>query len=188
MLDVGKRALKKIIKRAKLALLSINKYIIFDALRMYVYKHILHMIIGKDTIIWAGNKFADISRFKIGSNSIIGPNNVFLNRGGIEIGDNVNISGFSFFISQYHEVDDPEYKTVFSPIIIENDVWVATNATVLQGVTIGRGAVIAAGAVVTKDVPPFKVVGGNPAKIIRDRTQNIKYTLKGMKRKGIKWL
>lgn len=55
------------------------------------------------------------------------------------------------------------------PIILEDDVWIATNALILSGVTIGQGAIVAAGAVVVKDVPPYAVVGGNPAKIIKYR-------------------
>ena len=56
---------------------------------------------------------------------------------------------------------------VTAPIIIEDDVWIGFKATILKGVTIGRGAVVAAGSVVTKDVPPFCLVAGNPAKIVR---------------------
>lgn len=54
-------------------------------------------------------------------------------------------------------------------IIIKNDVWIGANCTLIDGITIGNGAVIAAGSVVTKDVPPYAIVGGNPAKLIRDR-------------------
>ena len=54
-------------------------------------------------------------------------------------------------------------------IIIKNDVWIGANCTLIDNITIGNGAVIAAGAVVTKDVPPYAVVGGNPAKIIKYR-------------------
>ena len=54
-------------------------------------------------------------------------------------------------------------------VIIGNDVWIGANVVVLPGVTIGDGAVLAAGAVVTKDVPPYTIVGGNPAKIIKKR-------------------
>jgi len=54
-------------------------------------------------------------------------------------------------------------------VIIQDDVWVGCNVTILKGVTIGRGAVVAAAAVVTKDVPPYSIVGGNPAKIIKLR-------------------
>lgn len=55
------------------------------------------------------------------------------------------------------------------PIVLEDDVWISTGATVLSGVRIGKGAVVAAGAMVTKDVPPYAVVGGVPAKIIKYR-------------------
>lgn len=52
-------------------------------------------------------------------------------------------------------------------IVIEDDVWIGAKAVILRGVTIGKGAIIGAGAIVTSDVPPFSIVGGNPAKIIR---------------------
>jgi len=55
--------------------------------------------------------------------------------------------------------------------VIEDDVWIGFKATILKGVTIGRGSVIAAGSVVTKDVPPYTLVAGNPAQIIRSLAQ-----------------
>ena len=55
------------------------------------------------------------------------------------------------------------------PIIIEDEVWIGSNAVIMSGVTIGRGAVIAAGSIVTKSVKPYHIVGGNPAKTIRRR-------------------
>lgn len=59
-------------------------------------------------------------------------------------------------------------KVISKEIIIEKKVWIGMNVTILKGVTIGEGAVIAAGSVVTKDVPPYTIVGGNPAKIIKN--------------------
>lgn len=57
-----------------------------------------------------------------------------------------------------------------APIVIEDDVWIGFKASIFKGVRIGRGAIVAAGSVVTKDVPPFTVVGGNPARVIRELT------------------
>ncbi len=64
---------------------------------------------------------------------------------------------------------NPIDATSKGPIIVEDEVWIGTNALILSGVTIGKGAIVAAGAVVTKDVPAYSVVGGNPAKVIKYR-------------------
>ena len=55
------------------------------------------------------------------------------------------------------------------PVVIEDDVWVGANVTILKGVTIGHGSVVAAGAVVTKSCPPYSIIGGVPAKVLRRR-------------------
>ncbi|MHA7967353.1 CatB-related O-acetyltransferase [Paenibacillus sp. CAU 1782] len=67
------------------------------------------------------------------------------------------------------EIDTNLINKYNPPIVIENDVWIGTNAIILPGVTIRNGAIIGAGAVVTKEVPPYAIVGGVPAKIIRYR-------------------
>jgi virginiamycin A acetyltransferase len=75
-------------------------------------------------------------------------------------------------------LDDSRFQP--APIIIENDVWIASNATVKEGVKISNGAVVAMESLVTKDVPPYAIVGGNPAKIIKYRfsEEQIKELLK----------
>lgn len=55
------------------------------------------------------------------------------------------------------------------PVVIEDDVWVGANVTILKGVTIGRGSIVAAGAVVTKSFPPYSVIGGVPAHLLKRR-------------------
>jgi acetyltransferase-like isoleucine patch superfamily enzyme len=176
----------KIARRLSMILVRLNKHLILNGLRMFIYRTMLRMPIGSSSMIWAGNLFNTVHRFTLGANSIIGPRNTFLIYGGISIGNNVNISGFSFFITQYHDVDDPDYKTVLAPITIEDDAWIATNATILAGVTIGRGAVVAAGSVVTKSVDPYMIVAGNPAKPIRERSRDLRYCMHEMR--GMKWL
>lgn len=75
-----------------------------------------------------------------------------------------------------HQFVDKEQKIL---VKIENDVWIGANVVILEGVTIGNGAIVAAGAVVSKDVPPYAIVGGVPAKVIRYRfgKEEIKWLL-----------
>ena len=84
------------------------------------------------------------------------------------IGENVRIAPYSIILdSDFHSVSDHFAEVEGEPIIIEDNVWITTRATILKGVTIGKGSVIAAGAVVNKDVPPYSIVGGVPAKLIK---------------------
>ena len=69
--------------------------------------------------------------------------------------------------SDFHDMHDQSKEGISQAVIIEDHVWIATRATILKGITIGAHAVVAAGAVVTKDVPPYTVVAGNPARIIK---------------------
>ena len=116
-------------------------------------------------------------RINIGAHTIIGRHCLLDGRGGLEIGRNVNISSYSLLISAGHDPYDDGFAGYQAGIIVEDRVWIATRATVLAGVTIGRGATVAAGAVVTKDVEPFTVVAGVPAKPIGRRPETLSYEL-----------
>ena len=86
----------------------------------------------------------------------------------IQIGNRVQIGPLVIAMDcDFHGVDDRNGEAPMAPIIVEDDVWLATRCTLLRGVRIGRGSVVAAGAVVTKDVPPYTLVGGIPARPIR---------------------
>jgi maltose O-acetyltransferase len=74
-----------------------------------------------------------------------------------------------------HFVNDPDFKGIDKPIKIRDRVWIAAGATILQGIEIGEGAVVAAGSVVNKNVEPFTMVGGIPAKKIGQRNKNLRY-------------
>ena len=87
----------------------------------------------------------------------------------IMIGKNVCIGEDVRLITGSHDVTSPHFNLVTRPITINDNVWIATGAIVLPGVTIGEGAVVGAGSVVTKDVEPWSVVAGNPAKFIKKR-------------------
>lgn len=70
-------------------------------------------------------------------------------------------------VLDHNMLSDHDYSVPQKPIVIEDHAWICFNAVILKGVTIGKGAVVAASAVVTQDVPPFTVVAGNPAKVIK---------------------
>ena len=95
--------------------------------------------------------------------------------GGLTAGDDVLIGPDTKIWTQNHRFDDPtkpipEQGWTYKPVIIGNDVWVAAHCVILPGVIIGDHAVVGAGSVVTKAVPEWAVVAGNPAKIVKYRT------------------
>lgn len=106
---------------------------------------------------------------RIGSNVFINQGCSFQDQGGIVIGNDVLIGHQVVLATLNHDLN-PLHRAdmLASPIKIGNRVWIGSHATILSGVTIGDGSVIAAGAVVTKDVPNNVVVGGVPAKIIKE--------------------
>lgn len=138
--------------------------------------------IGDNTIIMHGAilhvyNFRNIphSGIKIGRDSLIGEYSVIRGQGGVEIGDRVYTSPFVQIIAVNHVFDDRNNPFVdqgitAEGIIIEDDVWIGAGAIVTDSVRIGKGAVVAAGAVVTNDVKPHTVVGGVPARVLREIT------------------
>lgn len=107
-----------------------------------------NITIGRDVFINSGCHFQDQGGITIGDGSLIG--------------HNVVLATINHDLSPLKNRENH-----YAPIVIEDHVWIGSNATILQGVTVGRWSVVAAGAVVTKDAPPFTLVGGVPAKIIR---------------------
>jgi acetyltransferase-like isoleucine patch superfamily enzyme len=111
----------------------------------------------------------------IGRDSLVGEFSVIRGQGGVHIGDRVYTSPFSQIISVNHRFDDPNVPFInqgitAEGITIEDDVWIGAGAVITDGVHIGKGSVVAAGAVVNRDVPAHCVVGGVPAKVIREIT------------------
>ncbi|QDG90935.1 acyltransferase [Pseudarthrobacter sp. NIBRBAC000502770] len=117
----------------------------------------------------------DAQNISVGAGSIIGMWATLDGREGITIGKNVNFSSEVALWTLQHDYNSPCFATSGGPIVIGDRAWISFRATILPGVTIGEGAVVAANSVVTKDVAPYTVVGGIPAKKIGQRTADLTY-------------
>ncbi|MGE8379646.1 MAG: sugar O-acetyltransferase [Sphingobacterium sp.] len=105
----------------------------------------------------------------IGKNVFINFDGVFLDLGGIIIEDNVLIAPKVSLVTEGHPIEPENRQSLtVAPIHIKKNAWIGANATILPGVTVGENAIVAAGAVVGKDVPDNTIVGGVPAKIIKN--------------------
>lgn len=138
--------------------------------------------IGRLVYLWAKHNINIGDNFYIGKFSLIECD--------VEIGDNVILASNVALIGRYDhhyqqlgkpirlasQIRDNDYawKGLNEKIIIEDDVWVGYGSIILSGVKIGRGSIIAAGSVVSRDVQPFSIFGGVPAKKIRERFENEK--------------
>jgi len=115
------------------------------------------------------------AHLRIGHHVVIGPHTILCAAHGISIGDHCRFGPFvSIYDTDLHPADaelrrqdyGPPEAVDGAPITIEDDVWLGVGAIVLKGVRIGRGAIVGAGAVVTRDVPAYTIVAGNPARTI----------------------
>lgn len=136
--------------------------------------------IGSNTLVMHGAilhvyNFRDLPHafIRIGRDSLVGEYSVIRGQGGVTIGDRVYTSPMTQIIAVNHVFADPtrpfiDQGITAEGIVIEDDVWLGSACVVTDGVRVGKGSVVAAGAVVTKDVPPHTVVGGVPARVIRE--------------------
>lgn len=112
----------------------------------------------------------------LGENVYVNTHNTWLDIAPIMIGNHVKIGPNVQLITVNHPLDPAERRTGVEQgqkITIEDDVWIGAGALILPGVTIHQGATVAAGSIVTRDVPPFTVVAGNPAKVIRQLNDSL---------------
>ncbi|AVR45280.1 putative colanic acid biosynthesis acetyltransferase [Christiangramia fulva] len=106
---------------------------------------------------------------EMGEYSTLGPHVECYNQGKITIGDQTTISQKTYLCASTHDSTKPDFPLICKPIRIGGSVWIAADAFVGPGVHIGDGAVAGARAAIFRDVAPWSVVGGNPAKKIKDR-------------------
>lgn len=135
----------------------------------------LGLHIGSGTFISKDTYFMTPRCLTVGNGCCINRQCLLDARGGLTIGHNVCLSHRVNLVTGSHELNAPDFRGRYRPIVLDDNVWVGIGATVLQGVHVGRGAVVCAGAVVTHDVEPFTVVAGVPARPIGERTKNLDY-------------
>lgn len=177
-------------------------YIPSHTLRLFFYRYLFGIHIGKDSSIHWRAEFNNPAGIEIGHNTIIG-NDAFLDgrfkrqlkpgqrriasyieqlfgkkERPLRIGNNVSIAGEVRVYTMEHDIDDPHFAEIGGQVVIDDYVVIGSRVTILPGVHIARGAVVASGAVVTHDVAPYSVVGGVPAREIRKRSSDLRYTLK----------
>jgi maltose O-acetyltransferase len=132
---------------------------------------------GVEVNIEKGARFGSGKGVRVGNRSALGLDCLVI--GPLVVGDDVMMGPRCCMLGSSHataSTDVPMNQQGFLPdqaVVIEDDVWIGANVTVLPGRTIGRGSIVGAGAVVTRDVPPYSVVGGNPAQVVASRTDRV---------------
>ena len=145
-------------------------------LRLLYYRKVMGFSIGAGSSVFMLTRFDCTKGVTIGSNSVINAACRIDPRGKVVLGNNVSISEEVVILTADHNDLFFDEKEKEKSVTIHDYVWIGTRAMVLPGVTVGRGALVAAGSVVTKDVEPFAVVAGAPARKIKERERNIDYS------------
>lgn len=168
---------KKIINRLNTIALELTNYILHIVgcvpshyVRRFFYR-LAGVKIGSGSTMHMGARFYNPSGITIGNDTILGEGVVLDGRAALHIGNHVDFASEVMVYNSQHDTASEDFHAVSAPVHIEDYVFVGPRAIILPGVTLGRGSIVAAGAVVTKDVKPFEIVGGVPAKVIGERKQ-----------------
>ncbi len=134
------------------------------------------IVIGEGVRLMAGSHLwaTDSGRIEIGPRTFVGSHSWLVANESVRVGADVLIAPFCYVQDTDHGFADPDtpiadQPSVSSPIVIEDGVWLGAHSIVTRGVRIGKGAVIGAGSVVTRDIPPYAIAVGSPARPIRSR-------------------
>ena len=112
---------------------------------------------------------------EIGANTVINRYTYLDGRIPLRIGNNVNVSHYTLIQTLTHDAQSADFVCLERPVRIDDHAWIGARALICPGVTVGEGAVVGAGAVVTRDVAPYTIVVGNPARPIGERTRDLRY-------------
>lgn len=173
--------MKKNIKNFLICTYESMSFIIFSLPRHQIFnvfkKNYIKIFggkVGKNVTFYPGIKINPARNISIGDNVDLAWGVIITTKGGVDIGDRTLVGYRTQIISANHAIPEGKERIfeaghVPKKIKIKSDVWIGANCIILPGVTIGEGAVVAAGSVVTKNVLPYTIVGGVPAKIIKER-------------------
>lgn len=125
--------------------------------------------VHKTSVVYSSVKIWAPWNLEMDENSCLAPEVDCYNVDWVKIGSNTTVSQKTYLCAASHNIYETTMPLITAPIIIEDQVWIAADAYIGPGVTIHQGAVVAARAVVVKDVEPWTIVGGNPAKFIKKR-------------------
>lgn len=144
----------------------------------WIFLKLLMKSIGTHTEFCRNLDIRSPHRVSVGSNTTINKRALIDGRGGeLKIGNCVDIAQEAQIWTLQHDYNSPCYAAVGKPVSIGDYAWIGTRAIILPGVNVGEGVVVAAGAVVTKDIEPYTVVAGVPAKKITERQRSLSYKL-----------
>jgi maltose O-acetyltransferase len=178
--EAVRKALKRVVSWGEdfvLLIVDWIGYCPFWFYRKFVYS-LVGLKIGKKSKIHFGARFFSPRGVTIGEGTLVGEFAFLDGRAPLKIGNHVDIASQVLIYNSEHDLESDEFRARVEPVEIEDYVFIGPRAIILPGVKIGKGAVVAAGAVVTKDVTPFKIVGGVPAKEIGERkNKNLNYRL-----------
>ena len=125
--------------------------------------------IGANVIIKPGVRVKYPWRLFLGDHSWVGEDCWIDNLADVTIGSNVCISQGAYLCTGNHDWSDPAFGLIVRPIVVCDGAWICARAVIGPGVTIGEGAVASTGSVITKDIPPYEIHAGNPARLVRRR-------------------
>lgn len=169
-----KKTIKKYLTSIQWLLLSIISCIPARFVRTGLLRIMGMKITG--AVLYSGFHIRKPSRISIGKGTVIGHGATLDGRNGIKIGNNVNFSSEVMIWTMQHDYNASDFRASGGPVVIHDYAWISARAIILPNVIIGEGAVVAAGALVTRNVDPYTVVGGVPAKKIADRNRNLDYS------------
>jgi maltose O-acetyltransferase len=152
----------------ELMLLRWVGHIPFHTCRKFFYR-LCGMKIGKNSAIHMWANFFYPKNITIGEGTVVGDHAFLDGRAKLTIGNNVDIASQVLIYNSEHDLESKDFKAIEEPVEIGDYVFIGPRVTIMPGVKIGKGAIVAGGAVVTKDVAPFMIVGGVPAKEIGER-------------------